>query len=176
MGPLLVPPTPSTNYLSTSLLTTALINAWLISLRRECLLQIGLVGNPTVPLHGQATKEHCSIRLPCRNYLAISTQGSTSHCTSGLWYNKMTRVPPPSWYVLWDVLDMNNFYFPFSFIFWLYRNFIFFFFSFEQWRGTWQGSHMAGHMMWCHRPRTWWKDLEDDIRAHGVYMVALSKK
>ena len=35
---------------------------------------------------------------------------------------------------------------------------------------------MTGHMMWCHKPRTWWKSLEDDIKTHGVYMVALSKK
>ena len=78
--------------------------------------------------------------------------------------------------LLWDTLDMNNFYFPFFFIFWLYRNFVFFFFSFGWWRGTWQGSYMTGHMMWCHRPRPWWKDLEDDVRAYGVCMVALSKK
>ena len=54
--------------------------------------------------------------------------------------------------VLWDALDMNNFYFLFSFIFWLYRNFVFFFFffSFRWWRGTWHCSHMTCHMMWCH--------------------------
>ena len=68
----------------------------------------------------------------------------------------------------------------FIFIFLLFSDFIgilfSFYFYFGQWRGMWQGSHMTGHMMWCHRPRLWWKDLEDDVRAHGVYMVALSKK
>ena len=68
----------------------------------------------------------------------------------------------------------------FIFLFLLFSDFIgilfSFSFSFRRWRGTWQGSHMTGHMMWCHRPRPWWKDLEDDIRAHGVCMVALSKK
>jgi len=78
-------------------------------------------------------------------------------------------------YLLWDALDRNNFYFLFSFIFWLYKNFVFFFFffSFGWWRGMWHCSHMTCHMMWCHRPRRWWKDLEDDIRAHIYNMVAL---
>ena len=77
--------------------------------------------------------------------------------------------------MLWNALDRNNFYFPFSFIFWLYRNFVFFFFffSFGWWRGTWHCSHMTYHMMWCHRPRRWWKDLEDDVRAHVYNMVTL---
>ena len=72
----------------------------------------------------------------------------------------------------------EEFLFSFSFIFWLYRNFVFFFFffSFRWWRGTWQGSHMTGHIMWRHRPRTWWKNLEGDVRAHEVCMVVLSKK
>ena len=29
--------------------------------------------------------------------------------------------------------------------------------------------------MTCHRPRAWWKDLEDDVSAHVYNMVALSK-
>ena len=72
----------------------------------------------------------------------------------------------------------EEFLFSFSFIFWLYRNFVFFFFffSFRWWRGMWQGGHMIGHMMWCHRPRTWWKNLEGDVRANGVCIMALSKK
>ena len=45
--------------------------------------------------------------------------------------------------------------FSFSFIFWLYRDFVFFFFSFGRWRGMWHRSHMTGHMMWCHKPKTW---------------------
>ena len=55
---------------------------------------------------------------------------------------------------------------------------LFFFFSFYfegWWRGTWQWSHMTGHMMWHHKPRTWWKGLEDDVRVHGVHMVALNR-
>ena len=51
-----------------------------------------------------------------------------------------------------------------------------FYFSFGQWRGTWHCSHMIGHMMWHHRPRTWWKGLEDDVRAHVYNIVALSKE
>ena len=71
----------------------------------------------------------------------------------------------------------EQFLFSFSFIFWLYRDFVFFFFffSFGWWRGTWHCSHMTYHMMWCHRPRRWWKDLEDDIRAHGYNMVTLRR-
>ena len=67
----------------------------------------------------------------------------------------------------------EQFLFSFSFIFWLYRNFVFFFFffSFGWWRGMWHCSHMKYHMMWCYRPRRWWKDLEDDIRAH-IYNIA----
>jgi len=75
-------------------------------------------------------------------------------------------------------LNTNNF----IFLFFYFSDFIliffslFFYFSFGQWRGTWHHSHMTGHMMWCHRPRTWWKDLEDDVRAYVYNMVALSKK
>jgi len=57
------------------------------------------------------------------------------------------------------------------YFFWLYRDFILFlfFFSFGQWRGMWHYSHM----MWCHRPRRWWKNLEDDIRAYVYNIVTL---
>jgi len=46
-------------------------------------------------------------------------------------------------------------------------------FYFGQWKGMWHCSHMICHMMWCHRPRIWWKDLEDDVRAYVYNMVAL---
>ena len=60
---------------------------------------------------------------------------------------------------------------------WFYINFVLFCFCFYfwWWRGTWHCSHMICHMMWHYRPRTWWKDLEDDVRAHRCNMVALSK-
>jgi len=72
-------------------------------------------------------------------------------------------------------LNTNNFYF----ILFYFSDFTLLFFYFllkDDEEGTWQGSHMTGHMMWHHKPRTWWKGLEDDVRASGVYMVALSKK
>ena len=54
-----------------------------------------------------------------------------------------------SYIVLWDALDMNNFYF----LFLLFSDFIriLFSFSFGRWRGTWHRSHMTDHMMWCHK-------------------------
>ena len=70
--------------------------------------------------------------------------------------------------------DTNSFYslfFSFSDFTLLY----FYFLLKNDEKGMWQGSHMTCHMMWCHKPRTWWKDLEDDVRAPGVYMVALSR-
>ena len=70
-------------------------------------------------------------------------------------------------------LEHKQFLFFFSFIFWLYRILFSFSFSFGRWRGTWHCSHMTYHMMWCHRPRRWWKDLEDDIRAHVYNMATL---
>ena len=67
----------------------------------------------------------------------------------------------------------KQFYFSFSDFTLL---FLFLLFYFEGWwRGMWQGSHMTDHMIWCHRPKTWWKDLEDSVRASEVHMVALSK-
>ena len=77
--------------------------------------------------------------------------------------------------LLWDALDMDNFYF----LFLLFSDFIgilfyfSFFFSFGQWRGMWHCSHMTCHMMWCHRPRRWWKDLEDDIKVSRSLTVDL---
>ena len=32
---------------------------------------------------------------------------------------------------------------------------LYFFFFWDNEEGTWQGSHMTGHMMWRHKPRTW---------------------
>ena len=61
------------------------------------------------------------------------------------------------------------------FIFWFYFSFPLFSWKDDE-EGMWQGSHMTGHMMWCHKPRTWKNGLEDDIRTHGVHMVVLSKK
>ena len=75
-------------------------------------------------------------------------------------------------------LNTNNF----LFLFFYFSDFIliffslFFYFYFGRWRGMWHHSHMTGHMMWCYRPKTWWKDLEDDVRAHVYNMVALSRK
>ena len=54
---------------------------------------MGLIGDSTVPLRKQATREHCSTRLLLEILSNTSTQGNTSYCTSGLWYNKMTRIP-----------------------------------------------------------------------------------
>jgi len=71
-------------------------------------------------------------------------------------------------------LDTNNFYF----IFFYFSNITFLFFYFllkDNEEGMWQVSHMTGHMMWRHKPRTWWKGLKDDVRAPGVHMVALSR-
>ena len=83
--------------------------------------------------------------------------------------------------VLWDTLDTNNFYFIFFYfsdfiLILFFFSFFFFFFLFGQWRGMWHYSYMTCHMMWHHRPRTWWKNLEDNIRAHIYNMVTLSGK
>ena len=77
-----------------------------------------------------------------------------------------------------NMLDSNCYWTLIIFLFLLFYfpDFIlifFFFFSFGQWRGTWHCSHMTGHMMWHYRPRTWWKDLEDNIRAYIYNIVAL---
>ena len=64
----------------------------------------------------------------------------------------------------------------FIFFFLSFSDFIgilFSFFSFGQWRGMWHCSHMTCYIMWCHRPRRWWKDLEDDVRAHVYNIVTL---
>ena len=71
-------------------------------------------------------------------------------------------------------LDTNNFYF----ILFYFSDFTLLYFSFlwkDDEEGMWQGSHITDYMMWCHKPRIWWKDPEDDVRAPGVHMVALSR-
>ena len=34
---------------------------------------------------------------------------------------------------------------------------------------------MIGHIMWYHKPRTWWKGLEDNVRAPEVHIVVLNR-
>ena len=71
-------------------------------------------------------------------------------------------------------LDTNNFYV--LFFYFSDSTFLLLYFLLKDNKeGTWQGSHMTGHMMWHHKPRTWWKGLEDDVRTPGVHMVALSR-
>ena len=76
----------------------------------------------------------------------------------------------------YGTLNTNNFLFYFLLFFLIL---LFFFFILFSWKddeeGTWQGSHMTCHIVWCHKPKTWWKGLEDDVRAHGIHMVALSR-
>jgi len=81
-----------------------------------------------------------------------------------------------SWLCVMGHLEHEQFLFSFSFIFWLYKDFVFFFFFLfdeEEVRDT----AVTWHVTWCDiiKPRTWWKGLEDDVRAPGVHMVALSK-
>ena len=75
--------------------------------------------------------------------------------------------------VLWDTWTLTIFLFLFFYFSDFILIFFFFYFSFGWWKGMWHCSHMTCHMMWRHRPRTWWKDLEYDIRAHIYNMVAL---
>ena len=76
----------------------------------------------------------------------------------------------------YGTLNTNNFlfYFILFFLILLFFFFILFFWKDDE-EGTWQGSHMTCHMVWLHKPRRWWKSLEDDVRAHGIHMVALSR-
>ena len=75
----------------------------------------------------------------------------------------------PTWYVdnCYGTPETLTIFILFYFIFLISYEFCFsfFFFSFGWWRG-----------MWHHKPRTWWKDLEDDIRAHVYNMVVLGRK
>ena len=73
--------------------------------------------------------------------------------------------------MLWTLTIFILFYF--ILFFWFYINFVCFFFFFFFWTIK---RHMTCHMMWHHRPRTWWKNLEDDVRTHVYNMVALSRK
>ena len=79
------------------------------------------------------------------------------------------------WSKCYGTFDTNNFYFPF-FYFSDFSFILFYFLLKDNKEGTWQGSHMTGHIMWRHKLRTWWKGLEDDIKVPGIHMVALSKK
>ena len=103
---------------------------------------------------------------------AIFIISHTCFCTSiivsnpfnVLWYNLVQSL-------LWDALDINNFCFIlFYFSILLYFFFCFFFFlkNDEEARDnevTWQVT-----WMWRHKPRTWWKGLEDDVRAYEIHM------
>jgi len=51
--------------------------------------------------------------------------------------------------ILWNALNTNIFLFLLS----IFLDFIFLF-LYWRWRGIWHCSHMTGHMMWHHRPRT----------------------
>ena len=104
--------------------------------RRECFLYISILRT-----------------LPCIRVLhhmnmhtCLSTNNSTYH---PLWASFKCCVP----LIVMGRLGHEQFLFSFSFIFWLYRDFVFFFFSFlfGWWRGTWHRSHMTCHMMWCHK-------------------------
>ena len=58
-------------------------------------------------------------------------------------------------YMLWDAWTLTIFIFLLFYFSDFILIFFSFYFSFGQWRGTWHCSHMTGHIMWCHRPRTW---------------------
>ena len=79
-----------------------------------------------------------------------------------------------------DVMDIRTLtiFLFFSFLL-FFLILLFLFFILFSWKddeeGTWQGSHMTCHMLWRHKPRTGWKGLEDNVRAHGIHMVALSR-
>jgi len=53
--------------------------------------------------------------------------------------------PPCFLHVVIGCLEHEQFLLSFSFIFWLHRDFVFFFFYFGRWRGTWHRSHMTWH-------------------------------
>jgi len=80
--------------------------------------------------------------------------------------NSLTLNP-----VCYKYSDINNFLF-FSFILFYFFGF-YFSFSLLYWKdneeGTWQGGHMTGHMMWCHKnlveeSRRW---CQGTWRIHG---------
>ena len=51
-------------------------------------------------------------------------------------------------------LDTNNFYV--LFFYFSDSTFLLLYFLLKDNKeGTWQGSHMTGHMMWHHKPKTW---------------------
>ena len=63
--------------------------------------------------------------------------------------------------LLWEALDINNFYFIFFYFFWFYIDFLFLFFFFWTMKRHWHWSHMTDHM-----ETTWWPWVENkmDIR------------
>ena len=77
--------------------------------------------------------------------------------------------------MLWNTLDLT---FYFSFIYFLLILFSFFFSFSSSFRTMKEArdKEVTWQVTWCDRPRLGWKDLEDDVRAHGECMVALSKK
>ena len=91
------------------------------------------------------------------NYLYIKKEKGKIILIILVYIDDMVVATPESMHIvsfkmLWDALDTNNFYFIlFYFILILFS----FSFSLRWWKGTWHHSHMTGHMMWYHRPRTW---------------------
>ena len=115
------------------------------------------------------------IMLGCHSWLneliafycceALDTFLHATLCWSSASKRSIDLSQPDDLLCVMECWNTNNFYF-----------ILFYFtftFSFRWWRSTWYCSHMTCHMMWCHRPRRWWKDLEDDIRAHVYNMATL---
>ena len=96
MSPLLVPPTPFTNYLFYFPTNYC---------PKKCLTNIPKKEIPT--LDRTHKRPHCSSawtdykgtlqhKASTQKLTTTFTQGNMSYCTSGLWYNKTTRIPPSS--------------------------------------------------------------------------------
>ena len=90
------------------------------------------------------------------SYIIVSTRISRSIlpiriivCRDNTWARNRRNCPArldcTGRRLLWDTLDMNNFYFLFSFIFWLYRDFVFFFFFWTMKRHVTLQSHDMLH-------------------------------
>jgi len=130
-------------------------------------------------------------------FLTMSDYSITNHMTSHDFYGTpdwisknfsiLKVITCLLWFLEWQrAIVMGRFgheqflfLFSFSFIFWLYRDFVFFFFSFLFFLDNEEACDIAvtWRVTWCDviRPRMWWKDLEDDIRAHVYNMVALRR-
>ena len=92
MGPLQVP--PDTIYrLPIYYSTDYCPNKFLSNISKKEISKLGtFLPNSVIPLHGQITRGHCSMRLlHGRYYLAMSTQGNIFTCTSELWYKQTAR-------------------------------------------------------------------------------------